>query len=185
LETLKAIFGRRSIRKFEQKPIGKDDLREIVRAGAFAATGGNRQKWRFVAVADPGKVAATTETLGWLNGWEPGAGERPAAHVVVLAPADASTSILADCGAAAQNMQLAAWDQGIGSCWFGSVKRERLAEVLAVPADWQIFAVVTLGYPAEEAATVEGEDTKVTRDDAGRVTVPKKPLDSIFSFDGF
>jgi len=104
---------------------------------------------------------------------------------VILAPADASTSILSDCAAAAQNMVLAARDKGIGSCWFGSVKREKLAEVLGVPAEWQIFAVIALGYPAEEAGVSESEDTKVTRDESGKVLVPKKPLESILSLDGF
>lgn len=185
METMQAIFERRSIRRFEQKPVAEPDLREIVRAGAFAASGGNRQKWRFIAVREPAKVAAATETLGWLNAWEPGEAERPTAHVVVLAPADASVSILADCAAAAQNIQLAAWDKGIGSCWFGSVKRERLAGVLGVPAEWQIFAVVALGYPAEAAGVVEAGETKVTREASGKVVVPKKPLESILSFDGF
>ena len=185
METMQAILTRRSIRRFQQKPIGRDALTAIVRAGAHAATGGNRQKWRFVAVSEAGKVAATTETLGWLNAWYPPAGMGPTAHVVVLAPADASASILADCAAAMQNMALAAWDAGIGSCWFGSVKREQLAGVLGIPADWQIFAVLALGYPAEESGTVEGQDTKVTRDAAGRVAVPKRPLREVLSFDGF
>ncbi len=185
METLKAILERRSIRRFEQKPILEEYLREIARAGAFAATGGNRQNWHFVAVADAAKVAAATETLGWLNGWEPLEAERPVAHVVVLAPTGASTSILSDCAAAMQNMQLAAWDYGIGSCWFGSVKREKLTEVLAIPAEWQIFAVLALGYPAEKAATTEGEETKVTKDENGKILVRKKPLESILNFDGF
>ena len=185
METLKAILERRSIRRFEQKPILEEFLRDIVKAGAYAATGGNRQNWRFIAVAGAEKVAATTETLGWLNGWEPPEAERPVAHAVVLAPAGASTSILSDCAAEMQNMLLAAWDYGIGSCWFGSVKREKLTEILAIPTEWQIFAVLALGSPAEKAGAVEADETKVTRDEAGKVLVPKKPLESILSFDGF
>lgn len=185
MEAMKAIFERRSIRVFEQKPIAEKDLREIIRAGAFAATGGNRQKWRFVGVLDAEKAAATTATLGWLNDWEPGEGQGPTAHAVILAPADVSTSALGDCAAAAQNMMLAAYDMGIGSCWFGSVKRERLAEVLGIPSEWQIFAVIALGYPGEEAGVVEGDDVKVKREGSGKVLVPKKPLESIMSLDGF
>ncbi|MHC4914116.1 MAG: nitroreductase family protein [Planctomycetota bacterium] len=185
METLKTIFERRSIRRFEQKPILEDYLRDIVKAGAYAATGGNRQNWRFIAVAEAGKVAATTETLGWLNAWEPPEEERPVAHVVVLAPADASVSIKNDCAAAMQNMSLAAWDYGIGSCWFGSVKREKLTEVLGIPAEWGIYAVLALGYPAEKAGVVESGETKVTRDESGKVVVPKKPMTEVLSFDGF
>ena len=185
METLKAILGRRSIRRFERKVVSRDDLTEIVKARSFAASGGNRQNWRFVAVADGDKVTATTETLGWLNGWRPSEEEGPAAHVIALIPEGASRSVALDGAAAVQNMMLAAWDRGIGSCWFGSVKREKLGEVLGIPAEWEILAVLALGYPAESAGVIEGEETKVTRDDSGKVLVPKKPLESILSFDGF
>jgi nitroreductase len=185
LETLKAILERRSIRRFEAKPVSREDLTEIVRAGSFAATGGNRQNWRFIAVHDAARVKATTEALGWLNGWRPCEEETPVAHVVALAPAGASRSVALDCAAAIQNMLLAAWDNGIGSCWFGSVKRERLAEELEIPADWEILAVVAFGYPAEGSETTESDETQVTRDSTGKVLVPKKRLESILSFDGF
>jgi nitroreductase len=182
---MKALLGRRSIRRFEQKPVSREDLTEVVRAGTYAASGGNRQNWRFVAVSDAAKVAATTDTLGWLNGWYPPEDQTPVAHVVALVPAGGSRSVALDSAAAIQNVMLAAWDRGIGSCWFGSVKRERLAEELAIPEEWEILAVVALGYPAEEAEAVEGADTKVTKDDSGKVLVPKRPLDEVLSFDGF
>jgi nitroreductase len=182
---MKAILERRSIRRFQPKSVSKKKLTDIARAGAFAASGGNRQRWRFIAVRKKKRVEATTDTLGWLNGWYPPAGQGPAAHIVILAPADASTSVLSDCAAAAQNIMLAAWDKGVGSCWFGSVRREQLVAALGVPAEWQVFAVVALGYPAEEAEAVESQETKVERDESGKVLVPKKPLESILSFDGF
>jgi len=185
METLEAIMGRRSVRRFEQKAVSREDLTEIVRAGTFAASGGNRQNWRFIAVGEAGKVAATTDTLGWLNGWYPPEGHNPVAHVVALTPAGASRSVALDCAAALQNMLLAAWDRGIGSCWFGSVKRERLAEELGIPEDWEVLAVVALGYPAEGAEATESDETRVTKDSNGKVLVPKRPLESILSFDGF
>ncbi len=185
METLKAIMGRRSIRRFEQKPVAREDLTEIVKAGSFSASGGNRQNWRFIAVGEAEKVAATTDTLGWLNGWYPPEGQSPVAHVVALVPAGASRSVALDCAAAIQNMLLAAWDRGIGGCWFGSVKREKLGKALDIPEDWEVIAVVALGYPAEEAEATESDETKVTKDGSGKVLVPKKRLDTVLSFDGF
>jgi nitroreductase len=185
VETIQAIRGRRSIRRFRQEPVSREDLTEIVRAGSLAATGGNRQNWRFIAVHEGGKVAATTAALGWLNGWRPGEEEGPVAHVVALVPSGASRSVALDCAAAIQNMLLAAWDRGIGSCWFGSVKRDQLAGELAVPDGWEILAVVALGHAAEAAEVIESSDARVTRDESDKVRVPKKPLESILTFDGF
>jgi nitroreductase len=186
METMQTILTRRSIRRFDGRSVGAGELREIVRAGTYAASGGNRQRWRFVPVREPAAAAAVTETLGWLNGWRPPAGVGPTAHAVVLAPADASASVLADCAAATQNMALAAWDRGLGSCWCGSVRREVLAGLLGVPPEWQIFAVLALGHPAEEArAETSPGATAVTRDSTGRVVVPKLPLESVLTEERF
>jgi len=188
LQTIEAIMNRRSIRLFDKRPVNRDDLRELVTAAAHAASGGNRQNWRFIAVSGPEQVRATTENLGWLNSWYPPEEKEPRAHVVVLAPADASPSILSDCAAAAQNLLVAAWARGIGGCWFGSVKREVLTGILGIPDEWKIFCVLALGYPAEEARVVEpGADgsVRVFRSEDGTVLVPKKPLDQILSFDSF
>lgn len=184
METMQAIHERRSIRRFRTGPIETEKLKKIVRAGAAAATAGNHQPWRFIIVDEPGTVSKTTDTLGWLAG-EPGEDERPAAHVVILVPEGASWSAQADGAAAAQNMLLAATDMGIGSCWFGSIKRDRLAELLEIPADWHIYSVVALGHPAETPEVVQGEDTSVTRRDDGQLVVSKKPLDGVLSSNRF
>ena len=184
METREAVFGRRSVRRFRRERPEADTLREIVRAGAFAASAGNRQPWRFVLVEDPGVVESATDTLAWLAG-APGPDERPTAHVVVLLPKDSGWAQQADAAAACQNMLLAATDKGLGSCWFGSIKRERLAELLAIPDDWHIYSVTALGYPAEKPRVIEGEDTTVKRRADGSLEVPKRPLESVLSVDRF
>ncbi len=185
METMNVILGRRSIRRFRPERPSLDALREIVRAATYAASAGNGQPWRFIIVREPGRVDGTTDTLGWLAGG-PGADERPTAHVVALVPEDPGWAVQADAAAACQNMLLAATDAGLGTCWCGSVERETLAELLAVPEEWHIYSVVALGYPAEAPLIVEGAgETKVRRAPDGQLVVPKGALDSVLSVDGF
>ncbi|MCM8817713.1 MAG: nitroreductase family protein [Candidatus Omnitrophica bacterium] len=86
----------------------------------------------------------------------------------------------ADFGAAIENILLAATDNGIGSCWIGSVQKEKLAKILNIPSDYTIEYVVALGYPAE-TAVIEDEkgDLKYWRDKNGIHHVPKRTLKDV------
>ena len=138
---------------------------------------------RFVIVLDPPAVARVTDALGWLGG-EPAEDDRPRAHVVILTPEGASWAAQADGAAAAQNMQLAGMAKGLGSCWFGSIKREAVAELLGIPAKWHIFSIVSFGESAEEPV-LEAGSGRPKRDEAGVLHVPKKTLDEVCSVDEF
>ncbi|MEJ2114264.1 MAG: nitroreductase family protein [Flavobacteriaceae bacterium] len=50
---------------------------------------------------------------------------------------------------ALENMILAAWSLGVGSCWIGSFNEQKVKNLLKIPKDWNVVALVTLGYPAE------------------------------------
>lgn len=184
MDTIRALLSRRTIRRYCQEEIVSEDIGDIVKAGAMASSAGNRQPWRFIAVTERLTVEAVTDTLVWLEG-EPGAGERPVAHVVVLIPKGSPWAVEADAAAAIQNMLLAAWDKGIGGCWFGSINREEMAALLDIPEKWHIYSSVSLGYPAEKPRLVESLETRVRRSEDGVLTVPKLPLDAYLDFNGF
>ncbi|MBC8492893.1 MAG: nitroreductase family protein, partial [Chloroflexi bacterium] len=59
---------------------------------------------------------------------------------------------LADCAIAAQNIMLAAWEMGIGSCPALSYAKVAVQEILNLPEDGESLLIVTLGYPAEDPA---------------------------------
>lgn len=183
MDLMEALMARRSVRRWKGEPPSLEKMHEVVRAGMFAASAGNGQPWRFVIVLDAPKVAAVTDALGWLGG-EPAEDERPRAHVVVLTPEGASWAAQADGAAAAQNMQLAGVALGLGSCWFGSIKRDAVAKALGIPAKWHIFSIVSFGESAEEPV-LEAGSGRPSRDEAGVLHVPKKPLDEVCSIDKF
>jgi nitroreductase len=60
---------------------------------------------------------------------------------------------------ALENMVLAAWSLGVGSCWVGSFDEQKVKNALHIPQDWKVVALVALGYPAEEPKQRKRKDT--------------------------
>jgi nitroreductase len=146
MDTLDAIAARRSVRRFVDKPIARQDLETILRAGIQAPSGKNRQPWRFIVV-DEGKRAEMIELFGnalakMKAGGEDAGSAEWTLKVMAQAPVtvfivhpdglppwmphsiDKMFSELVDIqssGAAIQNMLLAAQDLGIGSLWICDV----------------------------------------------------------------
>jgi len=183
---MEVILGRRTIRRFKQRPIPGKDLVELVNAARLASSAGNAQPWQFILVDDLGLVRDLCGSLGWLAG-APGENQRPTALVVVLLanPKD-KWSAWADGGAAVQNMELAAWEKGIGSCWIGSVDAPTVAKLLKVPDDWKIFSVLALGIPDEKPVAEDAEDdVSARRDPSGVLHVRKRRLDAVLHLNAF
>jgi len=67
-----------------------------------------------------------------------------------------------------QNMVIAAWALGVGSCWIGAFDENKVKESLKVPDKWKVVALLTLGYPAEQPKQRK-----------------KKPIGELFSFNTF
>ena len=104
--------------------------------------------------------------------------------MVILADPAVNRNYASDCAAAAQNVLLAAHGRGLGGCWIGSVNRDAVRELLGIPGNLDIYAVIALGYPGERAEPFDAhDDTKVKRDAEGVVRVPKRPLEEVLRFD--
>jgi nitroreductase len=121
-------------------------------------------------------------TLKWavyLKDWPgPAEGERPAGYVVILGDRAISESIPWDYPIAAQTIALGAAEIGLGACILASIDKKRLAETVKIPARYQIFLVVALGYPKETVVIDEMREGnfKYWRDGAGVHHVPKRSL---------
>ncbi|MEW5947183.1 MAG: nitroreductase family protein, partial [bacterium] len=149
-----AVHRRRSIRRFLRKPVPRELLERFADAARMAPSANNLQPWEFVIVDDPGTVAEIFPCLLWAGyiapAGDPPEGERPAAYIVVLLNGRVrSAGGEHDAGAAVQNVLLTAVEEGVGSCWVGSVNRTKAAEILGIPEHCRIDSVIALGYPAE------------------------------------
>ena len=185
MNVYEAITTRRTIRRFKQQALDKAILERIINAGRLAPSGANCQPVEFVLVTEPGVCKQVFDTTAWAGRVTPRrtpqADQEPMAWVVVLlnsqrGPATAK----ADAAAAIENMILTGVEEGIGSCWIGSVKREELAKILNVPEHCKIDSVLALGY-ADESPVVEDTDEDIAYylDDKDVLHVPKRKLKDV------
>ena len=152
MELYEGIITRRSIRRFRSEPIKKEEVEDIVRAGMYAPSAVNCQPWHFVIVDDP----ALFEKIMEVHPYSKMLREAQYAIMVCgdqdLEHAPGYWSV--DCGAATQNILLAAHSKGIGSVWLGlhprEERKEGMRKLFDLPGHIQPFSLVALGYPDEQ-----------------------------------
>jgi nitroreductase len=142
-----AIRTKRAIRHFTTSAVPEDVLLRILHAGRRAQSSKNTQPWQFIVVRDPERLRALAR-LGQYADHLAGA----AAGVVIITPDPKQRwSILFDAGQAAAYMQLAAWEQGVGSCLATIYATDEARGLLHFPPDWEAHVALSFGYPAEPA----------------------------------
>ena len=145
-----AIRSKRMVREFEDRPLEPAHLERIVDAGRHAGSSKNKQRWDFIVVED----RATLRRLGEVGPWADHiAGAAAAVALITPDPhaPDASLSLTWDSGLAAENMLLAAWELGIGSCPATVYDQDKARDILRYPADRFCGYILSFGYPKDAA----------------------------------
>ncbi len=180
------VMQRRTIRKFQQKPVPRDLLDRLLDAGRLAPVGGNVQPLEFIAVDDPDlvkQVFVHTRWAGYLKDGAPKPGEEPVAYLVIVHNHAISKAVAhQDVGFAAESITLTALDEGVASCAIGAMNAVEIGKVLGVPEDRAVTLVIALGYPAETAVMEEmqgDDDVKYWRDEQGVHHVPKRKKERV------
>jgi nitroreductase len=149
MDVLKAIETRRSVRKYKPVPVPDGDLKKILEAGRLAPSAGNKQPWGFVVVRDPGRRKLLAEAAR-NQMWTADAG---AFLAVFSDPANSPGGYgrwtERDPMIAAENMILAAWSLGYGTCWIGAFEEEKVKPLLGIPGDKKVICLLPIGVPAE------------------------------------
>lgn len=148
------IFRRRSVRRYQLRPVADAMVSDLLQAGMAAPSARACDPWHFVILADDALRADLASKLP--NG--PFLADAPTAIVVCgdlqKANAQSESFLLVDCAAATQNILLAATALGLGACWLGIHPRpERIAllrQALNLPESIIPVAIITLGWPAED-----------------------------------
>jgi nitroreductase len=185
MNVYEAIKGRRTIRKFRQQRIGRDTLEKLIDAARYAPSASNLQPLKYRIVDEPGEVGQVFAKVRWAGtiapAGDPAPGERPVAFLVILVDtAIRSSGYELDLGAAAQNMFLAAAEEGIGTCWMGAIDADGIRAALDIPERYRIDTVVALGRPAESpVAEDESGSIRYYKDASGVLHVPKRKLRDI------
>lgn len=143
MDALEAIRHRRSVRRYKNALIPKDDLETIVDAGRLAATGSNQQPWDFVVVTEKPMIVNFKVSGAWIES---------ASAVIVVVMDPKSRWWVEDGAAAIENMLLASTALGYGSCWVEGdalPHEDTIKSLLGIPVDKRVMALIPIGIPAE------------------------------------
>jgi len=179
------ILKRRTIRKFKQQKIDKSILEKLANAARFAPSAANLQPLKYAIVEEKEKVDTVFQHVRWAGyiapDGTPEESERPVAFIIILLDNRIKKGYYdMDVGAAAQNIMLAAQEEGIGTCWICSVNRDEIKSLFKIPDEFDVSSVIALGYPAE-SPVVEDENgsIKYYKDESGVLHVPKRRLEDV------
>ena len=135
-----AIASRRDEKRYADAPVPRETIERILDAGRLAGSGGNRQPWTFALVEDAGRRASLAQGV-----YAPDNVRTAAFAVGVLVSGKGPTSF--DAGRAAQNMLLAAWNEGLASSPNGIADEELARRALGASEDERPVIVLSFGVP--------------------------------------
>ncbi len=157
METLQALYTRRSVRTYDTRPVEEDKIHELLKAAMSGPCCVNAREWEFIVITDKALLSQMADANG-----------RPAqllkgAPLGILVCANLNEAFkpapeyyAIDCAIAVQNICLAAHDLGLGACWLGTWPQmhrvKALAELLHLPDYILPQSLVAIGYPAAEPA---------------------------------
>ena len=175
MELNTAIADRRSVREYTSAAVDEATIRQLIDAAIAAPNAMNQQPWTFTVVRDQAVLEQISREAKTHMRANISAGEEtdhfrsmlanPGFHIFYHAPVlilisgiGASPWLVEDCALAAENLMLAAYGAGLGSCWIGfaqsylgTVEGKNL---LGLPAEWTPVAPIIVGRPKATPAPV-------------------------------
>lgn len=166
MDVMNAVLARRSIRRYQNRPIEESVLTKVLEAGRLAPSARNEQDWRFIVVTDANLRAKMVDACLGQSFIQ----DAPVHLVVCVNNARdmdcGQPARTVDCSIALSFMMLEAVECGLGTCWLGSFDNQAVKALLHIPGDYQVVAVTPLGYPGEEVNPR-----------------PRKSLDQVIAYD--
>lgn len=164
MHILDTVRGRRSIRRYEDRPVPRELVDQLLEAVRWAPSGGNTQPWEVVEIRDPAVKEALQDTVAMTNPGRRAVLEAPVLMAVcgkVKIPdtyrQDVTTKFgdwwfMFHLGVASQNLCLTAHALGLGTLMVGFFDHDQAAEILCVPEGYEVVVLIPVGYPARVPA---------------------------------
>lgn len=150
MDAMEAIFTRRSIRKYQPKPVPEELINKLLAAGMSAPSAQHKSPWQFIVITD-------RKVLDEIPKFHPYSSMLKDAHLAMCVCGDAVNAPqywVQDCSAATENILIAAQALGLGAVWLGVYPiPERVAGVknlFKLPENIMPLSLISIGYPAEE-----------------------------------
>ncbi|MFX0100641.1 MAG: nitroreductase family protein [Candidatus Hodarchaeota archaeon] len=140
MEVYDAIMKRRSIRKYIDRDIPKEEIFKIAKAGIMAPSASNFQPWSFLFVTDENLIKKIGEGLqGFIS----------EARLIIVGTYDKNVNKswnVVDTAISLQNMVLYCTSAGLGTCWVGAFNKKRVRQLCNIPESHEILALITVGF---------------------------------------
>jgi nitroreductase len=161
-----SVASKRDVKRYSDRPLPADVATRILQAGRVTGSAVNRQPWRFFVFEGSEALAPLAETVFVPSNLF------DAGLVVVIAARGGGRAAF-DAGRAAQNMMIAAWNEGVGSSPNGFRDRDAAQEALPLDADEEPVIALSFGYPAR------GVDPASRTAEEWLERANRKPLDEV------
>jgi nitroreductase len=148
MELKRVLLERRSVRQFDERPVEREDLQEMLTAGIWSPTAGNIQPWVLFCVTEEKHIHAIQVV-------SPGMLGKPQALICICsdqkrafekAGNGGKTLAIMDCAMSAQNIMLRAYDLGLGTCVIRSFNQRAVRELLEAPDHVLPELLIAVGY---------------------------------------
>ncbi len=145
MDVSECLRGRRTVRQFKTTPVPDATLTKVLNAARWAPSSRNQQPWHLVVVTNSEMLAQ----IGQIAGTGSFIRDAPLAIAVIMENADQPQM---DGGRALQQMEIMAWSEGLGTCFVTLTidEREKIVELLEIPADMDLITVLPLGYRPDD-----------------------------------
>ncbi|MFX1388668.1 MAG: nitroreductase family protein, partial [Promethearchaeota archaeon] len=139
---LEFLKGRRSIRSFQNRQIKENELDMILEAGRWTPSASHRQPWEFIVI----KKKTILEQLSKSAFYGKFINEAPLVIAIVGKIKTSPKWYIVDTTLVSMSMMLMAWSLGIGTCWIGSMNREKAKEILGLGKNDHLLTILPFGY---------------------------------------
>lgn len=152
-DVLVAIHSRKSVRRYADKSVEREQLEELLKSGMAAPSAGNRQPWAFIVLTQREKLVAISQKLPYGKILANAGAAIVVCGVLSKAlPKDERDFWVQDCSAVSQNILLTAEAMGLGGTWLGvypmSDRVKNIQSLLTMPEDIIPLNIISLGYPS-------------------------------------
>ena len=146
MDAIECLKTRRSVRVYQDQPVPREIIEDIVDCGRLAATAINVRLWNFVVLLN----AEMRKTIADITDHGKFIAQAPVCICVFCLD---SKYCLEDGSAATQNILNAAHAHGLGSCWVAGDKKDyalKIGQLLGFPRDYRLISIIPMGYPNEQ-----------------------------------
>lgn len=157
MEIQKALLNRRSIRKYKDQKIIKENIDKILKAAMYAPSAMNLQAWHFIVIDDKEIMIETIKSIPYAEILR-----QSATAIIVCGDSSVEKNeswLLQNCSAAIQNILISAYGLGIGSCWIAIHGMDdvykNIKTQFKLPENIVPVSLISLGYPDEEVTAEE------------------------------